>query len=155
MTVKETPLNIVQKWLKMAPDCYRMLDYLAAAKTDGEDWWADYCPLPIAASMTFLLEREQVEPRAAAVVASELLACWAWRKHKVIYAFDPDLARTLADQAEKLDETDVLPCDLLLHLPYPCVYIQVPGLWPSTSDPLPGTSPRASRSLLPKQKRPV
>lgn len=45
-------------------------------------------------------------------------------KNKTIYSFDYDLAKVLMEQADSMTEDDVLPADLLLHLPYQCIYIK-------------------------------
>lgn len=128
MKDKETPLKLVRMWEKMAPGCYNSLDNCYRAKSDGVISWPDYCPLPIAAAATYLVSAIKLTDREAAMVCAELTACWAWRRQKVIYRFDPDIASALAEQAYGLKDTDVLPADALFHLPYPCVYIKAPGI---------------------------
>ena len=44
----------------------------------------------------------------------------AWREHKQIYNFDPELAKILIDQ----DLDGELPIETLYNLPYKCIYIQ-------------------------------
>lgn len=128
MKDKETPLKLVRLWEKMAPGCYNSLDNCYRAKSDGEISWPDYCPLPIAAAATYLVSAIKLTDREAAMVCAELTACWAWRRQKVIYRFDRDIASALSEQAYGLKDTDVLPADALFHLPYPCVYIKAPGV---------------------------
>ena len=128
MKDRETPLRLVRKWEKMIPGVYNQLDILRAAKEDGEILWPDYCELPIGAAFTLLVEKEGLSIEQSATVAAELTACWTWRRNKKIYWFDADLAAVLAEQAEDMEGTDVLPCELLMHLPYSCVYIKAPGL---------------------------
>lgn len=66
--------------------------------------------------------------------AAELTACALWRKHKIIYQFDQDLALELAAQADSFDESSDLPVDAILHPPYPCIYIKCPGIVSEDSD---------------------
>lgn len=128
MRDKDTPLALVRLWSKMAKDCYDQLDKCYAAKAAGEMDWPDYCMLPINAAYTYLVYVLHLSDAEAAAGAAELTACWMWRQNKIIYSFDPDMAAALAEQAEDVKDTDVLPADLLMHLPYPCIYIKAPGL---------------------------
>lgn len=128
MKDRDTPLAIVRMWPKAAADCYDHLDRCRAEKDDGTTTWPDYCLLPINAAAIYLVNGKGVSPEVAAAMCAELTACWTWRQNKVIYAFDPDMAAVLAEQAEDVQDNDVLPADLLMRLPYPCVYIKAPGL---------------------------
>ena len=121
--VKEkTPLLLVQKWSKQYPEAYKIIEsYNDLNGVDGYAW-PDYCAMPIGIPMGYLLN-QNMPSNLATVLASELTACYIWRLQKVIYSFDPDLAEALMNQAEDMNDTDVLPVDLLYHLPYPCVYI--------------------------------
>lgn len=120
MKDKDTPLRLVRLWPKMIPGCYETLDELAAEYSQKVP---DYCPLPIAAAFSCIY-REGYTEQESANGCAELLACWAWRKNKIIYRFDSDLARMLAEQAAGAEPEDVLPVDLLLHLPYPIFYVK-------------------------------
>lgn len=59
-----------------------------------------------------------------AIIASELAGLYRWRKHKIVYNFDPTLAEELVAQAENMTEDDTIPTDILLNPLYPCVFIQ-------------------------------
>lgn len=128
MRDRDTPLRLVRMWPKMLPGCYEALDRCRAAKLDGSMAWPDYCLLPINAAYTYLVHVGGVSDADAAMISSELTACWMWRQNKVLYAYDPDLVEVLRSQAEDLKDSDTIPAELLLHLPYPCVYIKAPGL---------------------------
>lgn len=132
MKDRDTPLRLVRKWEKMIPGIYSTLDTLRRSKDEGEILWPDYCELPIGAAFTWLVHIYGINQQDAAGVAAELTACWTWRKTKIMYAFDGDLAKTLAAQADAVEDTDILPCDLLLHLPYPCIYIKAPDILEET-----------------------
>lgn len=126
MKDKDTPLRLVRKWEKMEPGIYRILDDLRSLKDSGEMSWPDYCELPISAAYTFLAGK--YDDQTAAQLCAELTALWMWRRTKKIYWFDSELAQSLAGQAEDVQDTDVLPSDVLMHLPYPCVYIKSLGV---------------------------
>lgn len=125
MKDKDTPLALVRLWPKMLPDAYDQLDWCKAAKDDGKLSWPDYCLLPINAAFTYLVSYGGLTPEQAASVAAELTACWTWRQNKVIYWVNEDLASVLAEQAQDMTDADVLPVELLMHLPYPCIYVKV------------------------------
>lgn len=128
MKDKETPLTLVRLWPKMANGCYEQLDNCQSAKFKGEMDWPDYCLLPINAAFTYLVHGLDLSSEDAAAGCAELTACWTWRQNKIIYSFDADMTALLAEQAEDVKDTDILPADLLMHLPYPCIYIKAPGL---------------------------
>lgn len=119
-------LKLVKLWKKAMPDVYEQLDMLHDMKKQGEFEWPDYCELPIGAAASYLLTVAQFSPMEACAMAAELTACWIWRRNKVIYSFDRDLAEALVEQAADVKDTDTLPTDLLFNLPYPCIYIQTP-----------------------------
>lgn len=123
MRDRDTPLPLLRKWLRGCPDAYAQLDNCAAAKADGSMSWPDYCPLPINAAYIYLVTIGRSDAEAADR-AAELTACWAWRSSRIIYAVDDDMASLLFAQAEDMTDTDVLPVDLLLHLPHPCIYVK-------------------------------
>lgn len=127
MRDRDTPLKLVRLWPARIQGCYEQLDLLAGAKEDETVWWPDYCRLPVNATVTYL-QKSGMDKRRAAVMASELTACWLWRKSRVVYRFDPSLTEVLSEQARESEDTDVLPAELLLHPPHPVVYIRTPGL---------------------------
>lgn len=128
MTDKDTPLRLVRREPKWFPGIWEALDACREAKAEGEMDWPDYCHLPIGAAHTALVDMYGLSNEQAAQLCAELTACYTWRQSRVIYNFDPDLAEALAAQAESMEDTDVLPVELLLHLPYSCIYIKAPGV---------------------------
>lgn len=119
----ETPLKLVRQWSRTLPGCYDTLDSLRDMKSGGEASWPDFCTLPINAAYSFLT-LAGIPPYKA----SELTACWLWRQSKIIYHFNPELTVSLAEQATQTDDTDILPAELLLHPPYPIIYVKCPKL---------------------------
>lgn len=124
-----TPMDIVKRW-KAVPGAFRSLDNIADAKRNGELQWDDRCPIPIGASLAFLSENIKTGPSA---FAAEMTAAWAWNKTRISYIFDPDLAESLSNQAKDMKDTDVLPAEIISHLPYPCIYISSGLIFPDTS----------------------
>lgn len=122
MRDRETPLPLLRKWLRDCPDAYGQLDNCALAKADGSMSWPDYCPLPINAAYTYLSSAHSNV--GAASDAAELTACWAWRRSRIVYAVDEDMAELLFAQAEDMADAETVPVELLLHLPYPCIYVK-------------------------------
>ena len=111
-------------WNKRVSGIYERLDCYYALKAEGKLTWPDYCELPISAAMTLLTEDVHLSMRDAALAGAEVTACWMWRRNKVVYSFDKSLADVLVEQAKDTKDSDILPTDLLYHLPYPCIYIK-------------------------------
>ena len=118
-----TPIRFVLKWERRHPGCYSQLDKMCELKDTL--LWPDYCVLPINAALTYLTSFEDNFIKAVEG-APELTVCWLWRKRKVIYSYDSDLVETLEQQSSQMKDTEVLPTELLLHMPYPAVYIKAP-----------------------------
>lgn len=108
------------------PDLWDDMRYLAEAKTDGEIWWPDYCPLPISAAYAALHQKHGT--LLAGGLSGELTAAWAWDQERVVYRFDPTLAKILMAQADEMSETDTLPSDLISHLPHRCFFVESSAL---------------------------
>lgn len=124
--ITPAPLQRVKHWKQTMLGVYDKLDALQNLKKRGTIEWPDYCELPIGVAASYLLAAARYSPMDASAVAAELTACWMWRRNKVIYSFDRDLAAALVEQAADIKDTDTLPTDLLFNLPYPCIYIQTP-----------------------------
>lgn len=119
MNISDTPLRLVQKWTQMIPGCYDTLD---SASSDME------CPtgcIPIGLAMALLVNKGLSQSEASSI-AAELVACYTWRQRKIIFDFDETLAESLNRQGDEWKDTAELPTDIMLHPPYPCVYIKAP-----------------------------
>lgn len=121
----DTPLALVRKWQNKIPSCYAALDNVVATMSHI---WPDVCPVPISAAYAVVMQLGGGDRYDATIACAEMTACYAWRKHKIIYRFDPDLSAELAAQARDYKSEDTLPIDIMLHPPYPCVYISCPGV---------------------------
>lgn len=123
MKDRETPLPLLRKWLRSYPNVYQQLDSCATVKMSGRLSWPDYCPLPINAAYTHLHHGRR-NPDAARL-AAELTACWAWRRSRILYDVDDDMARVLLKRAGGMADSDIIPFDQLTRLPGHCVYVKV------------------------------
>lgn len=65
-----------------------------------------------------------------AIQAAELTvystAIIKWRKHRAYYMFDATLAETLLEQSKVIDDTQKLPSELLVNLPFPAIAVHLP-----------------------------
>ena len=134
MTEKDTPLFLVQRWVKRIPGCYEDLDGINEAH-DGS---------LLEAVSKYIMRNytghEVVYDSDVMKDALELIACWLWRKNKVIYSFDKELSFLLREQSQQYllsegengdpDSTEHLPIELLSHPPYPIIYLKAPDMLP-------------------------
>jgi hypothetical protein len=95
-------------------------------------WNEALCPIPSEVLLTGLVKNGMPLPlenaqnlRDMALIGA-IQAVAIWRSAKEIYRFEPEMSRLLSETT--LDELTDVPSEILLRLPYPCVYIQVPDL---------------------------
>lgn len=96
----------------------------AELEADGE--WPDWCALPMAAVYSVLCEEYGQERLTIDTVKdlAPLTAAYIWRREKQIFSFDEDLFLTLIKQPFE----GTLPSEILLRLPVPCVFVDMPFL---------------------------
>lgn len=123
-----TPLPLIRKIALQFPGIWEELDDLRANAWLQDADYTPVCDLPIGAAYTLLVERYRLRGVEVTEHAAELTACYLWRKHKIIYAFDDQLAAELLEQAKAYREEDALPVEAMLNTPYPCCYIKCPGV---------------------------
>lgn len=116
---KLLPAMVVDYWRKCAgfPGLWDDLSSRA------ENQPSNICPLPIRVSYSLLLDRFNIE--VAQGLSEELTAAWAWDQERVIYRFDPTLAKTLIDHTEAVAKP-TMSDDFLLHLPHRCFFVEAP-----------------------------
>lgn len=124
MKERDTPLRLVRRIEKDYPGCFSAMDD-AFNTLSGN--FPDYCPLPITNAVNWIAAQNLDHVEDGAIRGSELIALWGWRSQKVIYAFDEDLCSSLIEQTKGMDDTDILPTDILFHLPYKVTYIKFPS----------------------------
>lgn len=117
------PLKLVQEYTKRYPSCWDICDDIHNSNgRDGLPEWNTVCELPISATLSIM---DYYHDRGYAVnpniFPSEMAALYIWRKYKEIYSFDHDLANMLMSQG---DDSTEIPIEILLKLPYPCIYIK-------------------------------
>lgn len=122
---KETPVNLVNLIDEMDSGCYERMDTLYESADVKLRPFPSYCMMPTDILIDKLSPNTTLSPPYLSEVATLKMACWLWRKHRVIYQFDPDLARQLFEDAGDLCLADRLPVEDLLSAPYPAVYIKV------------------------------
>lgn len=106
------PLNLVNDYTKRYPGIWNAVQLLRDAP--DLSWDKNRCYLPIAGGIA-VADYFRMPNDAVFVVP----AIAAWRQSKEVYTFDPDLAEVLYDQSEDTK----IPCDILMQLPFFCVYI--------------------------------
>lgn len=115
--------------------CRRVLSYfpyaledeqvMLDARDDLRDDWPDWCALPMAAAYAiFTRGARHIEPSEIADLAP-LTAALIWRRNKMIYQFDPTLQNEIEQDIDGLGK---IPHDAFFRLPYPCVFIEAPGV---------------------------
>ena len=94
--------------------------------SDLKPQWPDWCPLPMAATYAMLSPKGPVDTSNYLILEDmpNLTAALTWTHWKMIYRFDA----TLQHELENQPGLDKLPLDPLFHLPYPCIYIDAPGV---------------------------
>ena len=127
LTDKETPLRLIRSLSHDIPGIYEQLSNLQQTWRNMPDY-DPRCELPISAAYTYLVEVHKATDMDAAQLSPAITACYLWRQTPVIYDFDADLAAMLYEQADDMDEEQTLPWEVLLRLPYPCVYIKAPDM---------------------------
>lgn len=70
----------------------------------------------------------EVDPEKIIDDVEMIWAIYQWRKHRVIYQIDETMLKMFIQQAKDTNDTEQLPCDLLQHMPYACVAIEVEPL---------------------------
>ena len=101
-------------WKAVTPGCYDQLTVLRDVAREKMGVNTE-CELPLAITITYL-EQEQHYSRIESVRrASDLTACYIWRKHKIIYDFDDVLAEELCSQADAFEEDYTLPINIILR----------------------------------------
>lgn len=121
---KLLPSMVVDYWKsgRGAPGIWGELSIAVGAKPAGVVQWPDECALPVGVAYALLSDR--VGPRAARNLCSQLTGAWAWDQERVVYRFDPTLARELIAQADADPDAHTIPAELLSQLPHHCFFVE-------------------------------
>lgn len=116
------PLAAVQSYTRKYPSIWDTIDYLLDAVKDDSNaqWDRSVCLCPISAA--YAACTQYGDNYFTMPAPSDVTAMYTWRREKLIYKFDDDLASELMDTADDI----VVPVEILAHLPAKCVYIDLP-----------------------------
>ena len=93
--------------------------------------WPEWCYAPMAAALAVASDGRALDSMSPAMMAGFVPAAQAvfalapWRLSKEVYVIDPDLKDLLFEQDGELD----VPDEILLQLPYPCFYVEMPDTY--------------------------
>lgn len=110
------PLELTQKIADKYPGCWDKIEKLRLAEKDTFDSRRCYIPISICSDVA-------AECQSSDIVTDTMIlsVTSAWRLHKQIYQFDPEMEELLYDQ---YDEDLIIPIEILNNLPYQCIYIK-------------------------------
>lgn len=116
---KYPPLELLEAVTMEIPDAWTILKKLHDENGQGGISWDSRCYIPIGATLALVAEKFDNLDSAK---AAQLAALAPWRISKEVFVMDPELEKTLYEQAdEKLD----IPSEALLNLPYQCFYVEI------------------------------
>lgn len=120
------PMTLLKRVTAEYPGCWDKMKMFHDLNGKGSiPDWELWCYAPISAAIAVATNGLPVEPGNQydfldAIPAAQCIAALApWRISKEVYIMDPDMEALLAEQ----DDMDI-PGEVLLQLPYPCIYIQ-------------------------------
>ncbi len=121
-----TPFKILQFFTKSFSGVWDLCDDIHNHNgKDGLPKWNTICDLPISASLSIMTHYREQGISASIELFPELCSClYSWRRYKEIYSFDKDLAELLMNQVSEDDDL-LIPMDVLMAMPYPCIYITI------------------------------
>ena len=131
---KETylPLKILKKITEQYPKAWEQMEMFHnnnGAPDLGS--WPDWCYAPMSAALAvaskgYDLDKLPIDIRMGMTsVAQAIFALAPWRLSKEVYVIDEDLKDLLFEQDGELD----VPDEILLQLPYPCFYVELPNTY--------------------------
>lgn len=133
---KCTPLEIVNEVAAVIPVEWEEIDKLRTLENKGE-LWSKKCYISSEGAALALMNhvRDMDLEESFDEIYDEfcekrhwhklLMLAAAWRIHKQIYEFDSEMEKLLRSQA---DSTMKIPSDVLMNLPYPCVFFNTPTM---------------------------
>lgn len=111
------PLMLTNLISERFPDCWNILDEMKKDYTFDEK-----CYLPIGVSIAAL--EDAIGDKIETIILGEMVsATAAWRIHKQIYQFTPEMEEMLTKQLG--NEDTVVPVEAFYNLPYKCIYIKL------------------------------
>ncbi len=125
------PLDFLKRTTAQFPGVWDEIERFRCGNgVEGQISWQPWCYVPMAFSLAVARDAAGVigdprympieQMRGVATAAASFSALAPWRQSKEVYVMDEGMQEVLFEQAGDLS----LSADILLHLPYPCFYIQ-------------------------------
>lgn len=131
---KETylPLEVLKKITEQYPKAWEQMAMFHSENGSPElGSWPEWCYAPMSAALAvaskgYDLNKLPIDIRMGMTsVAQTIFALAPWRLSKEVYVIDEDLKNFLFEQDGELD----VPDEILLQLPYPCFYVELPNTY--------------------------
>ena len=126
------PLLILKKISEQYPKAWDQMEMFHSENGSPQlGSWPDWCYAPMSAALAvasegYDLNKLPIDIRMAMIsVAQAIFAIAPWRLSKEVYVIDEDLKDLLFEQDGELD----VPDEVLLQLPYPCFYVELPNTY--------------------------
>ena len=126
------PLLMLKKISEQYPKAWEQMEMFHSENGSPQlGSWPDWCYAPMSAALAvasegYDLNKLPIDIRMAMIsVAQAIFAIAPWRLSKEVYVIDEDLKDLLFEQDGELD----VPDEVLLQLPYPCFYVELPNTY--------------------------
>lgn len=126
------PLLMLKKISEQYPKAWNQMEMFHSENGSPQlGSWPDWCYAPMSAALAvasegYDLNKLPIDIRMAMIsVAQAIFAIAPWRLSKEVYVIDEDLKDLLFEQDGELD----VPDEVLLQLPYPCFYVELPNTY--------------------------
>ncbi len=126
------PLFILKKISEQYPKAWEQMAMFHSENGSPElGSWPEWCYAPMSAALAvaskgYGLDKLPIDIRMGMTsVAQAIFALAPWRLSKEVYVIDEDLKDLLFEQDGELD----VPDEILLQLPYPCFYVELPNTY--------------------------
>lgn len=126
------PLFVLKKITEQYPKAWEQMEMFHSENGSPQlGSWPDWCYAPMSAALAvaskgYDLNKLPIDIRMGMTsVAQAIFAIAPWRLSKEVYVIDEDLKNLLFEQDGELD----VPDEILLHLPYPCFYVELPNTY--------------------------
>lgn len=126
------PLLMLKKISEQYPKAWDQMEMFHSENGSPQlGSWPDWCYAPMSAALAvasegYDLNKLPIDIRMAMIsVAQAIFAMAPWRLSKEVYVIDEDLKNLLFEQDGELD----VPDEILLQLPYPCFYVELPNTY--------------------------
>lgn len=126
------PLLMLKKISEQYPKAWDQMEMFHSENGSPQlGSWPDWCYAPMSAALAvasegYDLNKLPIDIRMAMIsVAQAIFAIAPWRLSKEVYVIDEDLKDLLFEQDGELD----VPDEVLLQLPYPCFYVELPNTY--------------------------